>query len=356
VRLVPTRSCRPGTTLGVDLPGGPGGVPLLRAGATIDERARETILRAGIARVYVSDEISEGIDAAFPLSQRTRDEARAAIDRAFHEAARMPGTLLPHELLDELTGVARRIVDEVRVVDDRSFSFLDLAGPDAYNVEHSIDATIVGLLVGRRLFRARDPDDRLTQLGIGLFLQDIGKLALPPSLVHKPGPLEADEWELMMQHPLLGLEFLRDDELGMRAKSVVRSHHERWDGSGYPGGLVGNEVPRFARIAAVADVFDAVTSERYHCPAGPQVAGVDAIRDGAGAGFDPEVVDAFLELVAPYPPGSAIELADGRRGVVVSVPDGRPEAPLVRLLASGDEIDLAAQPELAPRAAAPVAL
>ena len=88
--------------------------------------------------------------------------------------------------------------------------------------------------------------------------------------MHKEGPLAPDEWELMMQHPLLGLEFLRDDSIPARAKSVVRSHHERWDGSGYPSGLVGDEIPLFARIAAVADVFDAVTSERYHAPAVPQ--------------------------------------------------------------------------------------
>ena len=108
------------------------------------------------------------------------------------------------------------------------------------------------------------PQESLQELGTGLFLQDIGKLALPPSLVHKPGPLAPDEWELMMQHPLLGLEFLRDDTISAQAKSVVRSHHERWDGSGYPSGLVGEEISLFARIAAVADVFDAVTSERFH--------------------------------------------------------------------------------------------
>jgi HD-GYP domain-containing protein (c-di-GMP phosphodiesterase class II) len=355
---VPTSSCAPEVTLGVDLPAGPGQAPLLRAGATLGDRPREALLRAGITHVYVNDGISEGIEIPFPLSQRTRDEARAAISRAFHEAAKMPGNLLPHELLDELTGVARRIVEEVTVLGDGAFSFLDLAGPDAYNIEHSIDATIVGLLVGRRLFRTRGrldfagerrydvPDDLLAQLGTGLFLQDIGKLALPPSLVHKPGPLEPDEWELMMQHPLLGLEFLRDDEIGLRAKSIVRSHHERWDGSGYPSGIVAEEISQFARIAAVADVFDAVTSERYHRAASPQAAGVEAIRDGAGTAFDPEVAEVFLEVVAPHPPGSEIELPDGRRGVVVSVPDGRPDTPLVRLLDSGEEIaiDLARQP------------
>ena len=164
------------------------------------------------------------------------------------------------------------------------------AGPALYIVEHSIDATALGLSIGRRLV----PEDSLPELGTGLFLQDIGKLALPPSLVHKPGPLAPDEWELMMQHPRLGLEFLRDDTISERSKSIVRSHHERWDGSGYPSALIGEEIPMFARIAAVADVFGAVTSERFYAQALPRQEGVELIRAGSGSAFDPAVVDAFL--------------------------------------------------------------
>ena len=228
-----------------------------------------------------------------PLSPQTREHARAALDRAFDEAAVMPGTLLPHELLVELTDVAGRIVDEVSQIGDDAF-VTNGAAPAAYNVEHSIDSTVIGLLVGRRLV----PEESLEELGTGLFLQDIGKLALPPALVHKPGPLAADEWDLMMRHPLLGLEFLRDDSIPASAKAVVRSHHERWDGSGYPSGLVGEEAPLFSRIAAVADTFQAVRSERYHAPARPRRWAIEMIRSGSGSEFDPAVVEAFLDIAA----------------------------------------------------------
>jgi HD-GYP domain-containing protein (c-di-GMP phosphodiesterase class II) len=225
-----------------------------------------------------------------PLSLGTRDHARAALARAFEEAAVMPGTLLPHEILRELTEVAGRIVDEV-VSNGAEPLAKDGSGPWAYIVEHSIDSTVIGLQIGRRLL----PGESLEELGIGLFLQDIGKLALPEAIVQKPGPLAPDEWALMMKHPLLGLEFLRDDAIPAGAKSVVRSHHERWDGSGYPAGLVGEEASVLARIAAVADSFDAMTSDRYHAPAAPVEVATEIIRSAAGSDFDPEVVAALVE-------------------------------------------------------------
>ena len=204
----------------------------------------------------------------------------------------MPGTLLPHEILDELGEVTRRIVAEVAASGADALPAND-SEPWSYIVEHTIGTTVAGLLIGRRLL----PPESLDELGTGLFLQNIGMLALPPSLVQKPGPLEDDERALMMRHPLLGLEFLRDDAIGPAARSVVRAHHERWDGSGYPSGLIGEEVSTFARIAAVAEAFDAMTSERYHARAVSRDAAAEIIRSGSGSEFDPAVVDAFLAVV-----------------------------------------------------------
>jgi HD-GYP domain-containing protein (c-di-GMP phosphodiesterase class II) len=203
----------------------------------------------------------------------------------------MPGTLLPNEILTDLRYIAWRILAEV--VEHGDLSAANGSRPAAYNLDHPIDATVVGVLIGEKLL----DDDALEDLGTGLFLQDIGNLALPPGLVHKEGPFEADEWALMMQHPLLGLAFLHDDTISPAAKSVVRSHHERWDGSGYPSGLTGNEISLFARIAAVADVFDAVTSQRHHAPAMDPRHAVELIRAGSGSHFDPVVVEAFLEAI-----------------------------------------------------------
>ena len=122
----------------------------------------------------------------------------------------------------------------------------------------------------------------------------------------------------MRSHPRLGLELLRGDDFSPLVKAIVLRHHERWDGSGYPDGKSGTEIHEMARIAAVADVYDAVTSERPYAAAQPAREGVRVILEGSGTLFDPDVVDVFARVVTPFPPGEELRLADGRRAVVVS--------------------------------------
>ena len=219
-----------------------------------------------------------------PLSNLTRRAARDAHDRAFAESQSMPGNLLPHERLDELVGAARLIVGEVGRLPEAPY---DLGGP----CEHPIDATVVGLLVGRRLDLT---EAALLQLGLGLFLQDIGLLALPAAIAGKSGPLSDAEAELMRRHPKHGLELLRHDDVRPEARGVVRYHHERWDGLGYPSGLAGAEIPPLARIAALANAFTSVSSQ-------PEA--VEMLRAGAGREFDPELVEIFADVALARSPG-----------------------------------------------------
>jgi HD-GYP domain-containing protein (c-di-GMP phosphodiesterase class II) len=189
-------------------------------------------------------------------------------------------------------------------------------------------------------------DDRLRKLGLGLLLHDIGKLAVPPEVLHKPGPLDDAEMALMRTHPIAGVDLLRAADLSPLTLSVIRDHHERVDGSGYPSGHAGAAVQDFPRIAAVADVYDAVTSERVYSAAAPAHVGVELIRTGAGTAFCADVVRHFRAIVMPYPVGHEIELPDGRIGVVSAVDPTQPDRPTVRIRSGGRveelEVDMAA--------------
>ena len=133
-------------------------------------------------------------------------------------------------------------------------------------------------------------------------VHDVGKLAIPDAILLKPGRLTADERWLMQTHTTIGAEILASSRAPVlrTAERIGRSHHERWDGTGYPDNLLGDAIPLGARIVAVADVFDALSDARPHRSAWPQDEDVEEIHRGSGSQFDPRVVDAFTPLDHPH--------------------------------------------------------
>ncbi|MBP7694526.1 MAG: PAS domain S-box protein, partial [Anaerolineales bacterium] len=140
-------------------------------------------------------------------------------------------------------------------------------------------------------------DDELVHVRRGALLHDIGKMGVPDGILLKPGPLTAEEWSVMRQHPQLAYDMLAPIAFLWPALEIPYCHHEKWDGTGYPRGLAGDAIPLAARLFAVADVWDALRSDRPYRPAWPVARVVDYIRAEAGRQFDPRVVDVFLKLV-----------------------------------------------------------
>jgi putative two-component system response regulator len=127
-------------------------------------------------------------------------------------------------------------------------------------------------------------------------MHDVGKIGIPDNILLKPGKLDEVEWEVMRQHPVMGAKILGEhkDELLQAAHSVALTHHEKWDGTGYPHGLIGQEIPIFGRIVSIADVFDALTSERPYKKAWTVEAALQTLKDGAGKHFDPGLIQPFM--------------------------------------------------------------
>jgi len=135
--------------------------------------------------------------------------------------------------------------------------------------------------------------DEMKSLEFGSLLHDIGKIGVPDSILRKPAKLTEEEWVRMREHPLHGQQILRGIEFLQGASRVVAQHHEKWDGTGYPLGLRGEEIDICARIFAVADAFDAITSDRVYRRGKPYEAAAQELDDWAGRQFDPKVVEAF---------------------------------------------------------------
>ncbi len=147
----------------------------------------------------------------------------------------------------------------------------------------------------------------LEAINTGALLHDIGKLGVPEYVLLKPGRLTDEEFEKIKKHPVIGAAILDPVEFPWPVLPVVRSHHEKWDGTGYPDGLKGEEIPRTARILAVADVYDALTSSRSYRNAWTHERACDVILKDRGTHFDPEVADAFLEIITGVVEQMAIE-------------------------------------------------
>lgn len=164
---------------------------------------------------------------------------------------------------------------------------------DAYTGKHAERVAAYGLEVARAMGSslAEDP-----QTEFGFLLHDVGKVAVPDAILYKPEPLSDAERALMERHPVIGAQILREIEFLGEAKSVVRHHHEHWDGTGYPDGLAGEAIPLAARVFAVADTLDALTTDRPYRPASPLAHARTVIDAAAGTQFDPAVVAAFATI------------------------------------------------------------
>jgi len=137
----------------------------------------------------------------------------------------------------------------------------------------------------------------LIDLRWGALLHDIGKLGIPDHILNKTGELTKEEYEIIKTHTLLGSAILRHLSFLKRAYVVAESHHERWDGAGYPHGLKGTEIPLLARISAVAGTYDALTSNRSYRLAWSKADALEYIREKAGKAYDPQVVSVFLSII-----------------------------------------------------------
>jgi HD-GYP domain-containing protein (c-di-GMP phosphodiesterase class II) len=169
-----------------------------------------------------------------------------------------------------------------------------LALRDFDTLQHTLRATELTLLLSQKLgFQ----EDQLPVIQRGAKLHDIGKMGIPDEILHKPGPLTADDWRIMQKHPVYAYEMLAHIPYMDNLLDIPYCHHEKWDGSGYPRGLKGVQIPLPARIFAVVDVWDALRSDRPYRAAWPQKEAIQYILDQSGSHFDPVIVAAFVEIL-----------------------------------------------------------
>lgn len=302
---------------------------LLAAGTPLTEGLCDALVRRGFMQVFVRDGIADDVIPRDTLASGTRDLAESTARKCFQRLGRGEG--LP---LQAVVGTVNAILEDLSRAHGAVLEFATLRSVSDYTFTHSVNVCVYSLLIGQAMGVVGGD---LRSLGSGALLHDVGKI-LCADLCGRPGPLSPEDWVRMRQHPIDGFEMLRQHhELHLFAAHIAYQHHERLDGSGYPRGLRNGKILPFARIVAVADVFDAMTADRPHAAARLYSEAMAFVGTGAGTLFDTEVVRVFMRRMAIYPTGTPVLLADGTVGVVVDQ-GAQPGEPLVRLLGRGGRI------------------
>ena len=274
------------------------GIELLQAVRQIDAEAAVIVLTGAADVKTAIDSLKLGA-YDFIMKPVNVDELLIAADRALERRQLLIDRQRYQEMLEHRVAQAtQHLIAAYRELESTYDATLEALGS-------ALDTRDVGTeshsrrVHGYALATAREygvPDAELRDLAHGVLLHDIGKIGIPDSILLKPGKLTPGEWEIMRTHPEIGKRLCEKIPFLRNAIPVVYCHHEKWDGSGYPRGLKGDEIPLGARIFSVVDAFDAMTFDRPYSRAIPFEAAKREIRRCAGSHFDPAVVEAFFRV------------------------------------------------------------
>lgn len=210
-----------------------------------------------------------------------------------------------------------------------------LKNRDRYTALHSLNVATLALVFGT--FLEMD-ESELRELGLGALLHDIGKLRISLEVLNKPGKLLDDEYAVMKRHPEIGTELLKSSAgLSSDVLDIVYCHHERALGQGYPRGLRGDDIPFYAQIVAIVDVYDALTSDRVYRDGMSPAKAMKLMHGGKGKEFDPALLEQFTRCIGLFPAGSLVELSTGEVGVVIQGNGNKAATPIMMLILDGSK-------------------
>lgn len=301
------------------------GLPLIVSGMAIKPQFIERLRELGVFSVFVED---QQIPETPPevVTEETRRKAIAEVYTAFQDVKWGRGFQL-QRIRDIVNDLINDLLQNPTVL----FHLTDIRTADNYTFAHSVGVCLLSLMMGISLGLA---ERELKNLGIGALLHDIGKVAVDEAIINKPGILTNEEMAGVRRHPLIGYEIVvKAPDIAPPSARVVLEHHEKLDGSGYPQGLMGAEIHDFSKIVTVADIYDALTSDRVYRPRFPPYQAVEILLSMAGTALDKDLVKILMENIAIYPVGSIVRLSTGERGIVIRVDRTCPAQPLVRIVA-----------------------
>ncbi len=338
--FIPTEHLRAGMVLANDIDIGVGTLPLLSRGQMLTDGFIKRIRDLNVSGIYVESKLFDDIVVRDVVDKELKRNVLTNVKRIFEDFSR--STLITDNALKTIEDLSRQLVENILFNDEILINLSDLKGYDDYTYCHSLSVAVLGITIGLRLGYSQQV---LSELAASALLHDIGKMKIDVTLLNKPGPLSEEEFAIIKEHPRTACEQLEKRKIfPMSVLSGVESHHEKFDGTGYPKRLKGRIIPLYGRILAVADVYDALTSNRPYRKACFPGEAVEYMMANSEIHFDYEILDAFLKSVAAYPAGTFVILSDGQTALVVKSLPENTLRPVVRILRKdgtcSEDIDL----------------
>ena len=277
------------------------------------------------------------------IDDKLKEEAVDSVRQLFDCFSSNEGVFNRTTAYQCVSGLERVVGDLLDVLSNDATGLIhinDLKQFDEYTYHHSLSVSMLSMATGRELGLS---SDELFRLGRCAMLHDVGKQLIPLEIINKKGKLTEEEYKQVKNHAILGAINLKNNSLGnIEMWNGIMYHHEKVNGTGYPKGLKGKDIPLFSKIIAVADVYDAITSYRVHrSPLLPSEA-FELIRKDIGISFEYEVVKAFFAKLELYPINTIVELSDDRLGIVVDSDDIFRLRPVIRIWGGSEIVHLAA--------------
>lgn len=239
------------------------------------------------------------------------------------------------EYLDTIQDLSEDLCQSILLNKDISGGLIDIKKMDTYTYQHSVNVATLSVILGIGVGLSKDI---LVDLCVGALLHDIGKVFIGNEIIQKPGKLTDEEFTIIKNHPKLGYDYIKNiPTLKTRCKMVVLQHHEKINGAGYPNSLFDKDISILARIVSIADVYDALTSNRPYKRAMCPNDAFEFILSNAGTMFDFQLAKVFSRIIVPYPEGTLVKLSNNCIAIVKKINPYYPLRPYVKVVKSDDE-------------------
>lgn len=301
------------------------GIILLPAGTKLTDESINHLKRYHITAIYIEDDLSRGITVTDTIKEELISDVK-------HKIKTMMLSYTFEHFVDgkKIIKMVEMLLCEILKNDFMIINLSDIRSTDDYTYSHSVNVAILSLITGIKLgFRGSS----LKDIGVGAMLHDIGKVMVNNSILKKPTNLTMNEYEEVKRHTVYGYEILKESkDVPQIACIIALYHHERNDGSGYPYNLKNNEIPLQARIVAIADVYDALTTDRIYRQKMRPHEVVDYMCSLSSRCFDNTVLNALIGNIANYPTGTGVKLNTGEKGLVAKYNKNFPNKPIIRVV------------------------